>query len=269
MINTLLLPDLRESLASGDQAGLREFLSGLHPARAAESMEGLSATEVWQVLQSVDVPLQAEIFGFLDEPLQVEIVESEGPETTAKLVADLPADDRVDLLNDVAPAMAEEMLPLLPVAERRETMRLLEFAEGTAGAVMTTEVARLSENLTLRQALEEIGRQSEDLETVFYLYVVDDDNRLRGLISARQLVVHFGKPETPIAELMQRDVVTVQATDDQETVAAKVANYDFLAIPVVGRPAAFARYHHTRRHHRRLARRGDRRCPHVRRGRSA
>lgn len=233
MINTLLLPELREMLASGDHEGLREFASALHPARAAEFMEGLLAEEAWKVLQATDVSTQAEIFGFFDERLQVEILETISPEETSPLVADLPADDRVDLFGDVDPAVAQEMLPLLPVAERRETMRLLEFPEGTAGSVMTTEVARLSEHLTVREALESIAQQSEDLETVYYNYVVDDDNRLRGLVSARQLVVHFRRSETPLADIMQRDIVTVLATDDQETVADKVADFDFIAIPVV------------------------------------
>lgn len=233
MINTLLLPELREMIATGDEDGLREFAYALHPARAAEFMEGLSATEAWQVLQASDAAKQAEIFGFLPDSLKIEILETVEPKETSSLVADLPADDRVDLINDVHPDVAQEMLPLLPAAERRETLRLLEFPEGTAGSVMTTEVARLSETLTVREALEEIARQSEDLETVYYNYIVDDHNRLRGLISARQLVTHFGKPNLPIADLMQRDVVSVLATDDQETVAAKVANFNFIAIPVV------------------------------------
>ena len=125
------------------------------------------------------------------------------------------------------------MLPLLPLAERRETLRLLEFPEGSAGSVMTTEVARLSASLTVHEALNAIAKQSEDLETVYYNYIVDEHNRLQGLISARQLVTNYGKPDLPIAELMQRDIVSVLATDDQETVAAKVANFDFIAIPVV------------------------------------
>lgn len=233
MINTLLLPELREMLATGDEQGLREFASALHPARAAEFMEGLSPQEAWDVLQASDSAKQAEVFGFLPDGMKVEILETVNPSETSPLVADLPADDRVDLISDIHPDVVEEMLPLLPVAERRETLRLMEFPEGTAGAVMTTEVARLGENLTVHQALEEIARQSEDLETVYYNYIVDEDNHLRGLISARQLVTHFGKPETRISELMQRDIVTVLATDDQETVAAKVASYDFIAIPVV------------------------------------
>ncbi len=233
MINTLLLPELREMIATGDAEGLREFAFALHPARAAEFMEGLSANEAWQVLQASDAAKQAEIFGFLPDGLKIEILETVSPQETSALVADLPADDRVDLISDIHPDVVEEMLPLMPMAERRETLRLMEFPEGTAGSVMTTEVARLDEMLTVRQALDAIARQSEDLETVYYNYIVDDDNRLRGLISARQLVTHFGKPNTPIADLMQRDIVSVLATDDQETVAAKVANFDFIAIPVV------------------------------------
>ena len=233
MINTLYLPELREMLAADDRDGLREFCVALHPARVAEFMEGLDPGEAWQVLQASDHDHQVDIFGFLDEKIQVGILESVAPSDVSQLVADMPADDRVDLLNDVDDTVVDQMLPLLPQEDRRETLRLREFPEGTAGSVMTTEVSRLPAGLTVRQALEEISRQAEDLETVYYTYVVDDDGHLLGLISARQLVTHFSSPDMPIADLMQRDVVSVLATDDQEGVAEKVADYDFLAIPVV------------------------------------
>lgn len=233
MINTLLLPELREMLETGDEAGLREFAGALHPARAAEFMEGLSAAETWQVLRAAEEARRVDIFGYLDGSRQVEIVESIAPGEMAPLMAELPADDRVDLLNDVDNAVVEEMLPLMGHEDRRETLRLLEHAEGTAGSLMTTEVAKLSENLTVHQALEEISRQAENLETVYYNYIVDDANHLRGLISARQLVTHYREPNLRLADLAQRDVVTVHVDDDQEAVAKKVANYNFLAIPVV------------------------------------
>ena len=73
------------------------------------------------------------------------------------------------------------------------------------------------------------------METIYYIYIVDDDNHLRGAVSARQLVTHLGKPNMPVSELMESNLVTVQATDDQEVVAKKVADYDFSAIPVVDR----------------------------------
>ena len=121
----------------------------------------------------------------------------------------------------------------MPAEKRRDIQRLQAYPEGTAGAVMTTEVARLPESLTVRAALEELSRIAENLETIYYIYIVDDENHLRGAVSARQLVTHLNRPNMPITDLMERNLVTVEATDDQEAVAAKVADYDFLAIPVV------------------------------------
>jgi magnesium transporter len=233
MINTLLLPELREMLAADDAAGLEEFCAAMHPARAAEFMEGLSADEMWRVLQCADGERRAEIFEFIDQDKQVEILETADRGETSALITEMAPDDRVDLLKQVDPETVEAVLALAPTEERRDINRLIQYPEGTAGSVMTTNVARLPETLTVWQALEEIARQAKDHETIYYIYIVDAENHLRGLVSARQLVTHLGTPDAPVSDLMQRDLVTVEATDDQEAVAAKVADYDFLAIPVV------------------------------------
>lgn len=233
MINTLYLPELREMLELSDVDGLREFCTALHPARTAEFMEGLTAAEAWTVLQAADAGTRVEIFGYLDRQKQIEIIETCDLESVSPLIADMPADDRVDLLNAVDEEVARNLLSLVPSDKRRDILRLQSYPEGTAGAVMTTEVARLPESLTVRAALEQLSRIAEDLETIYYIYIVDENNHLRGAVSARQLVTHLNKPNMPITELMERNLVTVEATDDQEVVAAKVAEYDFLAIPVV------------------------------------
>jgi magnesium transporter len=233
MINTLLLPELREMLATNDAAGLVEFCDAMHPARAAEFMEGLTAEETWRVLQAADPQQRVEIFEYLDEGRQVEILEFGDPHETSQLIADMAPDDRVDLLKEVEPETVEALLPLVPAEERRDITRLSQYPEGTAGSLMTTSVARLPETLTVGEAIEEIARQTKNHETIYYIYIVDDQNHLRGLITARQLLTHLGTPDEPITELMQRDLVSVEATDDQEAVAAKVADYNFMAIPVV------------------------------------
>jgi magnesium transporter len=233
MINTLYLPELREMLELNDVDGLREFCTALHPARTAEFMEGLTAAESWSVLQAADPPTRVEIFGYLDRQKQIEIIETCDAESVSTLVADMPADDRVDLLNAVDEEVSQTLTALVPVDKRRDILRLQSYPEGTAGAVMTTEVARLPESLTVRAALEELSRIAENLETIYYIYIVDNENHLRGAVSARQLVTHLNRPNMPITNLMERNLVTVEATDDQEAVAAKVADYDFLAIPVV------------------------------------
>ncbi|MCC7475246.1 MAG: magnesium transporter [Pirellulales bacterium] len=233
MINTLYLPEIREMLELGDADGLREFCTALHPARTAEFMEGLAAAEAWSVLQAADQPTRVEIFEYLDRQKQIEIVETCDIESLAPVVADMSADDRVDLLNVVDEEVSRALTSLLTPEKRRDIQRLQAFPEGTAGSVMTTEVARLPESLTVRGALEALSRIAEDLETIYYIYIVDEENHLRGAVSARQLVAHLGKPNMPISDLMERNLVTVVASDDQEAVAEKVADYDFLAIPVV------------------------------------
>jgi len=233
MVNPLYLPELREMLAENDAKGLANFCEVLHPARAAEFMEGLDAEETWGVLEHADIHDRRMIFGFIDEQKQVEMIETLGREEMAELIGELPPDDRVDMLEEVEPEIVDELLPLVPTEERRDIQRLSAYPEDTAGAVMTTEFASLDESSTVEEAFAELSRQAEELETIYYLYVVDDSDHLRGLVSARQLVSSMGRPTTRIGDLMDRDLVVVSASDDQEYVAAEVAKYDLLAIPVV------------------------------------
>jgi magnesium transporter len=148
-------------------------------------MEGLTAAEAWTVLQAADPTTRVEIFVYLDRPKQIEIIETCDPESAAQLVADMPADDRVDLLNAVDEGTATSVMSLVPIEERRDIQRLQSYSEGTAGAMMTTDVARLPESLTVKGALEALSHIAANLETIYYIYIVDDENHLRGAISAR------------------------------------------------------------------------------------
>ncbi len=233
MVNTLFLPEIREMLAEQDRAGLEEFCTAVNPGRTAEFMEGLHDNEIWQVLQFADTERRAEIFAYFPEERQVAMLDQQDPGQVATLVDEIPADDRVDLLQQLDDGRVDEILPLLPLEDRRDIQRLQSYPEGTAGALMTTEVAMLTEHLTAREALEELGRQAAELETIYYLYVVDDDNLLRGIVSTRQLVSSLGKPDRTLGEMMETDVITAEVTEDQESVAEKVEKFNLLAIPVV------------------------------------
>ena len=231
--NPLYLPELREMLELQNIDEMREFLHALHPARTAEFMEGLSPNEIWQILQHAEMPLRVEIFGFFEEPTQVALIEQGDIDEMAAFIGELPSDDRVDMLNDVEPEILNELLPKIDADERRDIQRLRSYEEDTAGAVMTTEFARLNKEMTVQEAFEEIARQAAELETIYYLYVVDEQDHLRGLVSARKLVGAMVRPKTKIGDIMQVDLVTVNVHDDQEEVIRKVARYDLLAIPVV------------------------------------
>tara|TARA_B110000495_G_C23031492_1_gene614481 strand:+ start:1525 stop:2889 length:1365 start_codon:yes stop_codon:yes gene_type:complete len=233
MINTLYLPELREMLSADNAEGLRDFCEAIHPARAAEFMAGLSPSESWQVIEHGQMDVRVDIFSFFGTDKQYEILASQPIASVAAMVAELPPDDRVDLLQELDEDRLAELLERLPVEERRDFQRLSQYPEGTAGAVMTTEIAKLSESLTIREALNEIGRQSENYETIYYLYIVDEVDHLRGLVSARQLLTSMKQPETPLHQIMDTNLVTVDVMEDQEDVANQVAKMDLLAIPVV------------------------------------
>ncbi len=233
MINTLYLPELREMLADHNGEELSEFCMALHPGRTAEFMEGLSSHEAWQVLQFAAPSLRAEIFSYFDKAEQMEILLQEDDKQVADLITSLPADDAVDLLSELPEDRVEHLLVLIPAPDRRDIRRLQTFEEGTAGSLMTTEAACLDERLTVREALEKLSRQAEHLETIYYIYVVDDTNHLKGVVSTRKLVSSIGKANSRIGELMETDLIVARANDDQQEVAQKVAKFNLLALPVV------------------------------------
>lgn len=220
-------------LAENNEAELREFCTALHPSRTAEFMEGLDRDEAWTVLQHAEEPLRVEIFSYFDPDRQQEMLAHQDERQVAELVASIPADDAVDLLSEIKTDRVDSLLALVPTEDRRDIRRLQTFEEGTAGSIMTTEAACLDEQLDVRAALEQLSQQAEELETIYYIYVVDKTNHLRGVLSARMLVSAIGKSNVTVADLMDTDILTVNAEDDQQDVAQIVAKYDLLAIPVV------------------------------------
>ena len=194
-------------------------------------MEGLDTQESWEVLRHTSPAIRAQIFSYFDREKQIASIESIDRAEIGHLITDLAPDERVDILDRVDSAIRDQILTLLPADERRDILRLSTYPAGTAGAVMTTQFARLSAALTVSEALADIRKQKQQLETIYYLYVVDEGDHLRGLISLRQLVL--ADPGERIGELMERETVSVLVTDDQEVVAKKLAKFDFLAIPVI------------------------------------
>ena len=233
MINTLFLPELREMLKSQNAGELREFCEAIHPAATADFMSGLTSHEAWQVLNHASPGTRAEIFHYFDRERQFEILREQDRESVVELVANMAPDDRVDLLNELKDDFAAELVDLLPPEDRLETLRLSAYPEDTAGAVMTPDLVKLPERLTVTEALAELQRLAGEVETIYYIYLVDDSDHLRGVLSTRDLISSLPSPEKQLNEIMETEPITVDVYDDQEDVARKVAQYDLLAIPVV------------------------------------
>ena len=125
----------------------------------------------------------------------------------------------------------DDLLPLIAQAERNDIRRLLSYDEDSAGAIMTTEYASLPKNITVSEALQQLRQQAPDSETIYYIYILNSQRRLDGLISLRELIL--AKPEAKLKDMMERDVIRMKVTEDKEDVAQELARYNFIAIPIV------------------------------------
>ncbi len=229
--NPLLLPEIREMLAEHDDRGLTEVMTELHPVSIAEFAEGLSVDETWELLAHADIYRQAEAFSFFPPHKQDELVSGVGRERMSKLLEAMSHDDRVDLLRRLDQEVVDSLLPLVAKADREDIRRLLSYSEHSAGSVMTTDYATLPPDIPVSEAISRVRHEAPHKETIYYIFVLDQDRRLVGLVSLRELIL--AKPAALVSEIMQREVIAVRVDQDQEEVARELAKYDFIAIPVV------------------------------------
>jgi Mg/Co/Ni transporter MgtE len=148
-----------------------------------------------------------------------DVLEEMGPDEAADLLAELPKDRSADLLE------------LMEKEEADDVRKLLAYPEDSAGGIMTTEYAAIRPDLTAGQAIEALRASAHDAETIFYVYVTDEAEHLLGVFSLSKLILKA--PDTPVADFMQKRVVTVKPLDSQDDVAQLIAKYDLLAVPVV------------------------------------
>ena len=233
MAHPLFSPEIRFSLEKGDREGMREFSEALHPATVAEALDDdFKVEDSWRFLQESPIDTQAEIFSYLPTEEQARLVKGVGRPHMALLIERMGHDDRAKLLRHLDPKVTEAILRLIDDAERRDIAALVNYPENTAGAIMTTDYAWLPANITVEDALERLRLQAPDRETIYYVYLVDDQRRLQGVVTLRMLILAPRKEI--LADLMETQLVTVKVDDPKEMVSQTMARYDLLAIPVVG-----------------------------------
>ena len=149
----------------------------------------------------------------------------------AKLLTEMSADDRVDLLKNIPEERLQVIMPALARAEREDIRRLSAHEEGTAGSVMTSDYATLSPGLTVAQAIDRLRLEAPDKETIYYAYVVDESRKLIGFVSLKDLIL--ARPNAAVGGIMHKEVISVPDTEDQEIAARLIQKYDLIALPVI------------------------------------
>lgn len=232
MAHLLFGPELRMMLEENDEAEMKAFLENLHPATVAEALTGdLPVDQVWKVLKHTSIRNQAAIFEYFPIEWQVKMVEGTGREHMAHLIEKMSHDDRVDLLRRLLPRVAESLLRLVDEADRRDIATLVAQNVNTAGGLMTTAYAWLPPNLTVTEALDRLRLQAPEQETIYYVFVLDENHKLLGVVTLRDLIL--APRHALIKDIMEDRVFSVHPGDGRRLVAQEMARYDVLAIPVV------------------------------------
>lgn len=209
----------------------RAFLESEHPADIAGFLNELNPNDAWAVLELLPIEDQAVVFGYLDRDFQADLAFAASRTKLARIVTAMNADERADLFDELTEEQRDALLPALAQAEREDIRRLASYQEDTAGAIMTSDYATLTEELTATEALEKLRREAPDKETIYRAYVIDSDRRLIGSVRLQDLIL--APARATVGQIMERKTLAVRVNDDQEEVARQIAKYDVLALPVV------------------------------------
>jgi CBS domain-containing protein len=208
-------------------AGLAE----LHPADLATIIDQLAPRDRAGVLASLGDDAVADAIEEMEPETQVEVLEDLEPGRAADILEEMSPDDAADLVADLSQTTRDEIFALMEKDEKAEVQELLGYPEDSAGGIMTTEFVAVPAHLTAAETIDMLRQLEPNAETIYYVYVTDDDGRLVGVLSLRDLIV--AAPGTSIGDVMIKEPVAVGVLADQDEVAEVVAHYNLLAVPVI------------------------------------
>jgi CBS domain-containing protein len=226
-------PDL-EHPATDDAIRLRvsgSRIAKLHPADIADIVEDLGAKERKTIFDTLTEDVAADTLEEMELEDQVSVIEHMDAERASDILEEMPPDEVADILTELPRDQAERLLSMMEKEEAQDVKELLAYEEDTAGGLMTTEYVAVPEGLTAQQCIDELRRMEPNAESIYYVFVIDADEHLRGVLSLRDLIV--AQPDTPISSIMIRDVITVRLDDGVQEIAAVLSKYNLLAVPVV------------------------------------
>jgi len=225
----VLLGQVRAALERGDPKSATELLEALRPADQAGVFDDLEPAEQDYLLPNMNVEDSADILEEMEEDDAAEIASRIEAGTLAPILDAMEPDEAADLLGDIAPAKADRVLKRMQDAE--DVKPLLEHSDETAGGLMNAVSIALTEGMSAKSAISRLRKLSPEDEDIYYLFVTDRKNRLVGVVNLRSLVTHPG--DAKIRDIMDQEVISVQADADQEEAANLMKRYDLLALPVV------------------------------------
>lgn len=217
--------------------------AGIKLSKAYSKLETLHVSDLADILEDMDIKMQAEVFSALDDEKAADVLEELETETqlmvldslTVEKAADLlemmPADEVADILEEMEEEKAEELLSEMEDEASEEVRELMEYEDNEVGSIMTTDFLSYKASMTVGGVIEELRRLKPESSSIYYLYIVDEHERLTATVSLRDLIV--SSPKTKIDEIMNTKMIYVRDTDEIESIGEIISKYNLLAVPVV------------------------------------
>ena len=224
---------IRELIEQQDAEKLKELLSGMHPADIAELCDELDVEEAQFIYQQMDNETAADVLIEMDEDAQKDFLETLPSETIAKKFVDyMDTDDAVDIIREMDEEKQEEILSHIEDIEQAgDIVDLLKYDENTAGGLMGTEMVNVKENWSMPECLKEMRMQAEEMDEIYYVYVVDDEERLRGVFPLKRMIT--SPSVSKVKHVMRKDPISVHVDTPIDEVVQTIEKYDLVAVPVV------------------------------------
>ncbi|MCB2206393.1 magnesium transporter [bacterium] len=226
-----LLVDIRVLVDARSTAALMNILTDLHSADVATIINELPDEDARYLFELLPPEEASEVLLDLHEHVREELLEELSARRLTEIVEELDSDDAVDIVSEMDEEIAEQILEKLEPEDSAELRELLAFEEDTAGGLMATEFPVVEIGGSIRDAIDAVRMISEETPDIYEVYVVDDEGKLRGIIDLKTLVLR--SRSTPVAEIMDAEVISVRTDVDQEDVANVMRKYDLLTLPVV------------------------------------
>ncbi len=225
--------ELTEVVQNRDSQKAIAMVKDMHPADIAEYFEEIDLDDSSFLFMLLDAETKADVLVELEDDEREKLLETIPSDVIGEQLIDkMESDDAADILGDLDDDIQEEILSHVKDLEQAgDIVDLLHYDEDSAGGLMAKELVAINENLTVKQALGEMRDQAELIDEIYYLYVVDDNNKFKGTVSLKSLL--FGSTNQKIINLLEEDMVAVKTDDKAEDVAKIMEKYDLVAVPVV------------------------------------
>ncbi|MGB0592883.1 MAG: magnesium transporter [Flavobacteriales bacterium] len=225
--------ELNERIENKDQKSIITMITDCHPADIAEILDELEFENTCFLFELLEDNIAADVLVELEDDLREELLKIHSPKEIAEeFVDNMDSDDAADIISELPENKKQEVLSHLEDQDlASDIVDLLNYDEDTAGGLMAKELIKVNSNWSVMRCVKEMRRQAEDVELVYTIYVVDDNNVLLGTLSLKRLLLTDSK--AIISNIMKEDIIKVSATMNQEEVANTMNKYDLIVLPVV------------------------------------